>query len=328
LRLREQSRDAWGWGAVDRLGEDVRDAVRVLRRTPVFSLAAALILSAGIGLNLTFFHLLNVTMLRAPAVMDPDTLVRFTRHTPHFFTSGFPLPSADVIRQHNTVLDAVLTRHRSDVTWDGDPSQPINASFVSANWFAEMGYQARIGRTFTPDIDTPADAPLAVVVGDEFHRLRLHSDPAVVGRQLRLNDRLVTVLGVAPRDFPDFDLDNPQLWLLIDQVDRLNPGTTIKDDWTSLATEVYGRLRPGISPEAATEGLRPAVLALSQLQPKRFKLDERFVAAPARWIQPSHRASTDQNDRRSDRRAHAARPARRQCKPCKFHPVARDRAAA
>jgi predicted permease len=87
---------------------------------------------------------------------------------------------------------------------------------------------------------------------------------------------------VAPRDFPDFDLDNPQLWLLIDQVDRLNPGTTIKDDWTSLATEVYGRLRPGISPEAATEGLRPAVLALSQLQPKRFKLDERFVAAPAR----------------------------------------------
>ena len=111
LRLREQSRDAWGWGAVDRLGEDVRDAVRVLRRTPVFSLAAALILSAGIGLNLTFFHLLNVTMLRAPAVMDPDTLVRFTRHTPHFFTSGFPLPSADVIRQHNTVLDAVLTRH-------------------------------------------------------------------------------------------------------------------------------------------------------------------------------------------------------------------------
>ena len=215
LRLREQSRDAWGWGAVDRLGEDVRDAVRVLRRTPVFSLAAALILSAGIGLNLTFFHLLNVTMLRAPAVMDPDTLVRFTRHTPHFFTSGFPLPSADVIRQHNTVLDAVLTRHRSDVTWDGDPSQPINASFVSANWFAEMGYQARIGRTFTPDIDTPADAPLAVVVGDEFHRLRLHSDPAVVGRQLRLNDRLVTVLGVAPRDFPDFDLDNPQLWLFV-----------------------------------------------------------------------------------------------------------------
>jgi hypothetical protein len=195
LRLREQSRDAWGWGAVDRLGEDVRDAVRVLRRTPVFSLAAALILSAGIGLNLTFFHLLNVTMLRAPAVMDPDTLVRFTRHTPHFFTSGFPLPSADVIRQHNTVLDAVLTRHRSDVTWDGDPSRPIKVSFVSANWFAEMGYRARIGRTFAPDIDSRSEAPLAVVVSDEFHRLRLHSDPAVVGRQLRLNDRLVTVLG-------------------------------------------------------------------------------------------------------------------------------------
>lgn len=89
------------------------------------------------------------------------------------------------------------------------------------------------------------------------------------------------MVGVAPPEFPDFDLDNPQMWLLIDQIDRLNPGTTIKDDWTSLSIELYGRLRDGVSLEAATEGLRPAVAALYHLQPKRFKPDERFVGGRA-----------------------------------------------
>jgi predicted permease len=281
LRLREESRDVWGWGALDRLGEDLRDAVRVLRRAPVFTLAATLILAAGIGLNLTFFHLLNVTMLRAPTVKDPATLVRFTRQTPHFFTSGFPLPAVDIVRRHNTVLATVLARHRSDVTWDADPSTPVNVSFVSANWFAEMGYEALLGRTFVESIDTTTDAPLVVVLSHHFHRLRLGSDPGVVGSQLRLNDRLVTVLGVAPPGFPDVDLDDPQMWLLIGQIDQMNPGTTIKDDWTSPSIELYGRLRQGVSLEAATEGLRPAVAVLSQLQPKRFKPEERFVGASA-----------------------------------------------
>jgi hypothetical protein len=117
------------------------------------------------------------------------------------------------------------------------------------------------------------------VLSHQFHRARLQSDPAIVGRELRLNDRLVTVVGVAPQEFPDFDLDNPQMWLLIDQIDQLNAGTAIEDDWTSPAIEVYGRLRPGVSLNGAADGLKPAVIALSQLQPKRFKAEERFVAS-------------------------------------------------
>ena len=281
LRLREEARDAWGWGAVDRLFEDVRDASRVLRRAPLFSATAVLILSLAIGLNLTFVHMLNVTTLRAPAVKDPSTLVRFTRRSPHFFTSGFPFPAVEVIGQHNAVLSAVLSRHRSDVTWDGDPSAPVSASFVSANWFAETGYDAALGRTFTSGLDTRPDAPLVALISAQFHRLRLGSDPAIVGRQLRLNERLVTVLGVMPPDFPDFDLDDPKIWLLIDQIDQLNPGTTIRADWATPAIELYGRVRPGLSLEAVTEGLHPAVLALSQTQPRRFKAEERFIAASA-----------------------------------------------
>ena len=281
LRLREESRDAWGWGWLDRWHEDVRAAVRVVRSAPLFALAASLILGAGIGLNLTFFHLFNVTTLRPPAVRDPASLVRFSRETPQFFTTGFPYPAASVIRAHNDVLSAVLTRYRSDVQWDQSPSAPIRASFVSANWFGEMGYQAALGRVFSEPLDAASDAQLVVVVGHEFHRVNLQSDPTVVGRQLRLNERVVTVIGVAPRNFPDFELDNTQIWLLIDQVDQLNPGSAMKTDWSSFETELYGRLKPAVSSEGATEGLRPAVLALARQQPKRFSANERFVGTSA-----------------------------------------------
>ena len=281
LRLREEARDAWGWGWLDRWGEDARAALRAVRAAPLFAVTAALILGAGIGLNLTFFHLLNITTLRPPAVRDPASLVRFTRETPQFFSTGFPYPAARVINEHNDVLSAVLTRHRSDAQWDQSPTTPVKASFVSANWFAEMGYQAALGRVFDERLDTAPDTPLAVIVGHEFHRVNLQSAPDVVGRQLRLNERLVTVIGVAPRAFPDFDLDNTQLWFLIEQVNQLNPGSAIKSDWSSFETELYGRLKPGVSSAAATEGLKSAVLALARMQPKWFKTEERFVGTSA-----------------------------------------------
>ena len=281
LRLREEARDAWGWGWLDRLGEDVRAAIRLVRSAPGFALAAALILGAGIGLTLTCFHLFNVTTRRPPAVSDPASLLRFTRQSPHSFTTGFPLPAATVIEEHNDVLDTVLTRHRSDVWWDQSPSDPIKASFVSANWFAEMGYQAERGRVFGEAVDSAADAPLVVVLGHHFHRVNLQSDPNVIGRQLRFNERLVTVIGVAPQDFPDFDLDNTQLWLLIDQVDRLTPGSSLTKDWSSKEIELYGRLKPTISPDMATEGLKPAVLELTKQQPKEFKAEDRLVGTTA-----------------------------------------------
>lgn len=281
LRLREEARDAWGWGALDRAGQDLRDAVRMLLRAPLFSLTASLILTLGIGLNLAFFHLLHVTMLRAPDVAEPDSLVRFTRQTPHFYSSGFPLPAAETISQHNEVLSAVLTRHLSDVVWDQDPSRNVKTSFVSANWFTELGYEARLGRVFVESIDTKPDAPLTVVLSHDFHERRLHSDPGIVGRRLRLNEQVVTVIGVAPPDFPDFDLYRTELWLLMDQIDQLNPGMAIKQDWTSSETELYGRLARGVPLEAVTDGLAPAVQALARLQPKRFKPEERFIPATA-----------------------------------------------
>src|SRR5688500_743231 len=97
LRLREESRDVWGWGW--------------LERVPAFSVTAILILGGGIGLNLTFFNLLNVTMLKPVEVTDPATLVRLERRGRTFSSSGIPYPATQFIGRHNSVLASVLTHH-------------------------------------------------------------------------------------------------------------------------------------------------------------------------------------------------------------------------
>ena len=279
LRLREESRAVWGWGWLDRAVQDVRHAARVLRRTPAFAITAVLILSGGIGLNLTFFQLLNVTALQPPAVEDPSTLVRFWRRGRHFASSGMPFPATQFIRQHNSVLSAVLTRVHGSVDWDGDAASKIAVAFVSANWFDELGYSASLGRVFTESLDEQADAPPVVVVSDQFWRTRLGADLQIVGSSLRLNDRAVTLAGVAPPDFPDIDLQNPQMWLLIHQIDYIDPGTAFKQSWNDNNTGFYARLREGISEQAAADGLAPTIAAMAQAHPREFQADE--------WLEPA-----------------------------------------
>ncbi|HJU44041.1 MAG TPA: hypothetical protein VJ691_14540, partial [Vicinamibacterales bacterium] len=79
-RMLEQSRDAWGWNWLDDAMQDLRLSARGLKRSPVFTLTAILMLAFGIGLNLTVFQLANVALLRGPAVARPDTLARLHRH--------------------------------------------------------------------------------------------------------------------------------------------------------------------------------------------------------------------------------------------------------
>src|SRR6266404_561703 len=82
LRLREEEREAWGWTAIDRLSQDVRYAARRLRKSPGFTLAAVLMLALGIGVNVAAFGFFNLMFLRPLAVRDPQSLLRFRRHSP------------------------------------------------------------------------------------------------------------------------------------------------------------------------------------------------------------------------------------------------------
>jgi predicted permease len=266
---------------MDHVGQDLRYAARRLTRAPAFALSAVLILIVGIGLNLAFFQLLNVTALRPLRVADLDTLVRFDRVTKRFSSNGIPYPATQFIRQHNAVLSAVVTSTASDVVWGDDLNHRLDALYVSANWFAELGYGAALGRIFVAAQDERSDAAPVIVVSYDFWRTHLQSE-AVVGRIVRVNDRQATIIGVAPEGFPGLRLGDVKVWLLIDQIDYFNAGMAFKEDWSGFNTQLYGRLRPGISPAAARDGLQATVRELARVRPDEFQPDESLQPSSGR----------------------------------------------
>ena len=104
LKLREDSRDVWGWGWWDHLVQDVTFGSRMLRKSPAFTLTALAILAIGVGLNIGAFQILNSLALSPLPVRDPDSLVRFNRRNAHGKSTAFAYPAVDFYATHNTVL--------------------------------------------------------------------------------------------------------------------------------------------------------------------------------------------------------------------------------
>jgi predicted permease len=279
-RLLEYSRDAWGWNWLDDAAQDFRLGMRALKRSPVFAITAILILSFGIGLNLTVFQMAQVVLLRGPSVPRPDTLARLHRHgkAARSNSEAVPYVAAMAVAREQTLLSAVMVESTAPVVW-GDASSVIEASFVSANWFAELGYGPMLGRVFTPELDGVRDAVPAVIASYQFWKTALGANPSVIGTAIRINDRPVTVAGVMPEKFPELDLDTSAVWLAINQRDYYFPNDTFLTDWSSSNVAMYGRFKDGATSAAVRDSLRPVVAAFHREQPEHFAEDE--------WLEPA-----------------------------------------
>ena len=176
-RLLEQSRDAWGWNWLDDAMQDLTLGIRGLLRAPAFAITAVLILTFGIGLNLTLYQMASVGLLRPPDITSPETLARFKRRSPGTTISGVPYPLAELVASENTVLSAVVLENNSAIRW-GKELWSVTASFVSPNWFSQLGGTPAEGRLFAEGIDTAASLPVAVIT-HQFWRTRLGADPNV-----------------------------------------------------------------------------------------------------------------------------------------------------
>jgi predicted permease len=284
LRLREEARDVWGWNWLDAMWRDLTYAMRSLRRSPFFALTAVLILSLGIGVNLAFFQIVNLTLLRPLDVRDPDTLVRFDRMWRDAgvssISSTIPYPATEFLRENTNALSAVLTQTQSEMVWGDDATDRVRGSLVSANWFDELGYKAAYGRVFHRDPDeSPGSGPVAVL-GEEFWNTRLGGDPSVIGSTVRINNRAATVVGIAPRALRGLRLmqQDVAVWVPIHQIDYFAPGTHFKTSWSGGGPELYGRIRAGFSVAAAKESLRASMSELAAKQPSDFHRGE--------WLEP------------------------------------------
>ena len=283
LHLREQARDAWGWTWIDRFFQDLRYGFRMLRRSPGFTLTAVLILSIGIGVNIAAFGFFNLMVLRPLPVRDPATLLRFQRLSPKAYASVLPYPEMTFFAEHATTLSAVLAWAPSSLRMEHE-ARLLKAQFVTANFFGELGAVPLLGRVLDSR-DYGPEAEPAAVLSAGFWRRQFGADPSIAGRTIRLNDKTVTVVGVAPSEFSGLSLDSPELWLPILQQPLLINGSKLLTDYSveGSGVTVWGRLRPGLYPKAAEEELRSLAAALRAGHPNDIWENESLPSNPGAY---------------------------------------------
>jgi len=283
LRLREEAADQWGWTWVDHFRQDLVYGARQLRRSPGFTLTAIAVLSLGIGVNLAEVHLFEAALHRLQ-VRDPDSLCQFYRVTRQGLARTLSFPAIDFYRRHNTVLSAVITETNvAGVLHEGD-SEGLQCSLVSANFFAELGIAPAYGRLLDEQDGQPGAAPV-VVLSYKYWQNRFGGDPGMVLKTIRLNDRPVQVVGIAPPQFVGLVSQAVPFWMSISQYGYLNgesrSPSSILSDFGAVRTYMLGRLKPGVSLEAVEAQFRPLTAELRAMQPQYLERDEWVKVQPA-----------------------------------------------
>lgn len=273
--VKEHYRDEQGLPFLENLSRDVRYALRQLRKAPLFAVTATLSLAMGIGANTTIFTLVDRVLLRALPVSDPEQLVFVTdQRSATGRTPRFSYPFYAALRD-NTVLDGVAARFSMYVTAViNDSADRVSGELVSGNYFNVVGAGTRIGRPLTPDDDrTPGAHPVAVI-SDGYWRSSFGSDPAVLGRGIRVNNHTFTIIGVAARGFTGTEVGLPtDIWLPM--MMQREVGRDLLTNGSTNWIEMIGRLKPGASLDRAGAELTAYLDSHEQATPARLPGGER-----------------------------------------------------
>jgi predicted permease len=259
---------------------DVRFALRVLWKSPAFTLVALVTLMLGIGTNVLVFGLVNAVLLHPLDVSDPQNLYQL-RFKP--WTSGKLLttsyPAFEDYRQRSTTFSDIAGFNgysQAILRWD---KAVLNVSgyAVTGNYFDLLGVRPEVGRFIQPaDEHGPNSAPY-VVLSDSLWRRAFNADPGIVGTTLQLNKKQFTVIGVAPARFHGTEqFDWPDYWIpIVNYFER-----DYLEDRTGRPLVVLGRLKQGVTPEQAAENLSAIAAQLAKEYPKTD------TGVPLRLIRP------------------------------------------
>jgi len=260
---------------MDLLMQDIRYAVRRLAASPLFALMAILIVGVGIAANTTVFSVVNAVLLRPLPFANPDRVVYVYQDSDEGAPESSSFPAYRAIAARTDVFAAAGAAFNSSVTADTDSG--VRQSFVefaSASYFPVLGLSPARGRWFSPAEDL-AGVALTAVVSDHVWRTRFGSDPAIIGRAVRLGGTPVTIVGIGPRNYNGITVGTAvDFWLplaaLGPVIGSFAAGTLDRpqDHWFS----IRARLRDGVTVEQA----RAAMAGVSSdLATKFAGLDQR-----------------------------------------------------
>src|SRR2546423_2318093 len=224
------------------LWKDLRYAARMLWKNPGFTAVAVLAVALGVGANTTIFSCVNALLLHPFAFKTTDRAVMvWEKSADNTWQHGSAAPANYLDwRDQTNVFEELATynTHAFNLS-EGDQPERVPGSLVTPNLFRVLGVSAERGRLFS-DEEGRADASRVALVKHSLWQRRFNSDPELVGKTLRLDDKTYTVVGVMPDDF-DFPLNSSEIWvpLAFDQKDEKTRGNP--------SLQVVGLLRPGVS---------------------------------------------------------------------------------
>jgi predicted permease len=256
--MKQEYRTKRGLPLVENFVQDVRFAIRGLRRTPGLTAFVVVTLALGIGMTSATFSMVDALIFRPYPVPHPGnlvTLVSTTRDTPF---DAFSYREYLDIRDKTTSYDGVIAYTAMEaVGFSAQPGitpQVRGGMMVSGNYFSVLGVEPRLGRGFREDEDKVPGRDAVMVLGSEFWRHQFASDPSVVGRTVRLNGKDFTVIGVAPESFPGLlTFGHPDLYvpLAMAPVFSTDLQKNFFEDRDDRELHVKGRLKPGTTLEQA-----------------------------------------------------------------------------
>ncbi len=278
---------------METLTRDLRYAVRMLFKSPGFTLVALLTLALGIGANTSVFSLLNAALFRRVPAAQPDRLVWVagTAADGRRFRD-LSYPEYRAFREHTSVFAGLLA-YAGNWLALGSGAEParVYGLVVTANYFDLLGLRPAQGRGFLPDEDDPATAQPVVVISDRLWRRQFGRDPAIVGKSVTVNGRSFTVIGVGPEGFTGTELGAPvEMWVPMGVQPLAMPTQprqlTEDGAWW---LRVVGRLKPGVAVAQADAAVRTIAARRAREDPRLLEHAAAVVTPISGGLDPANR---------------------------------------
>lgn len=244
------------------VADDLRFALRLLRKHKTFTLFATLVLSLGIGSVSTIFSVANAIVLRPlPGVDAPDGLRWISRaDTKGRGSLSASYPYFETLASSTRTMESVAAWTMVSLTVStGDAGVSLLGNMVSPSYFRTLGVRPYLGRFFTEDETRAEGASPLAVISHGYWTTALGSDSLAIGRNISINGRPYTIVGVAPPRFSSlFPILRTDVWVPLAMFPHLRPGRGSLQSANTAFLELFGRLKPGQSEEAARAELSAA----------------------------------------------------------------------
>src|SRR5216683_230347 len=270
-QAKEECRDARKVNVIDNFLQDLHFGLRILRRSPGFSILAILCLTLGIGANAAVFSWIEGILFRPyPAVTHQERLLALTG-TARGETGPTLVSWPDLLdlQRSCTLIDSfIVTKIMGTTLSVGDRAEVTTGSIVSANYFDAIGVRPILGRGFQPGEDSGRNSHPVTVISYQLWKGRFKGDPQIIGKAQRLNGVLHTIVGVAPQGFyGTFVGWGMQFWVPASMEEIFEAGGYKLEDRGARWIESYVRLKPGVTREQGQQEISAAAKRLEIAYP-------------------------------------------------------------